>query len=83
MVHRVLVPETSKHYSKLWKESRKEEEIFNFTNKNIKFCQDAVFWQNFFIKHSIMRKLLIGILFFGTLGVKAQYGSLKCNSGQT
>jgi hypothetical protein len=24
-----------------------------------------------------MRKLLIGILFFGTLGVKAQYGSLN------
>jgi hypothetical protein len=46
------VPEILKHCSKHWKESMKEEVIFNFTLK-YKFCQNTVFWQNFFIKHSI------------------------------
>lgn len=41
------------------------------------FCQNTTFWQNFFYKTQYMRKLLIGIFLLGTLGLKAQYGTLN------
>jgi len=41
------------------------------------FCQNTAFWQNFFYKTQYMRKLLIGIFLLGTLGLKAQYGTLN------